>query len=57
MGIHADERAARTEETIRACRELWAPGLSSFEGRWINFSNVICEPARSPQAGYGLVGR
>jgi probable F420-dependent oxidoreductase len=45
MGIPADERSARTEETIRACRELWAPGLSSFEGRWINFSNVICEPA------------
>jgi probable F420-dependent oxidoreductase len=45
LGIPAEERAARTEETIRACRELWAPGLSSFAGRWINFSNVVCEPA------------
>jgi probable F420-dependent oxidoreductase len=45
MGIPAEERAARTEETIRACRELWSPGLSSYQGRWITFDNVICEPA------------
>ncbi|WP_375476348.1 TIGR03619 family F420-dependent LLM class oxidoreductase [uncultured Jatrophihabitans sp.] len=45
MGIPPGERAARTEETIRACRELWSPGLSSFEGRWIRFKDVICEPA------------
>ncbi len=45
MGIPAAERAARTEETIRACQELWSPGLSSFEGRWIRFKDVICEPA------------
>jgi probable F420-dependent oxidoreductase len=49
LGIPPDERAARTEETIRACRELWSPGLSSFEGRWISFKDVICEPApRTP---------
>jgi probable F420-dependent oxidoreductase len=45
MGIPARERAARTEETIRACRELWSPGLSTFQGRWIHFKDVICEPA------------
>ena len=45
MGIPAAERAARTEDTIRACRELWSPGLSSYEGRWISFSDVISEPA------------
>jgi len=44
MGIPAEERAARTEETILACRELWSPGLSSFEGRWLQFKDVICEP-------------
>jgi probable F420-dependent oxidoreductase len=49
LGVPPDERAARTEETIRACRELWSPGLSSFEGRWISFKDVICEPApRTP---------
>jgi probable F420-dependent oxidoreductase len=45
MGIPPQERAARTEETIRACRELWSPGLSSFQGRWTDFKDVICEPA------------
>jgi probable F420-dependent oxidoreductase len=45
LGIEPAERAARAEEAIRACRELWSPGLSSFEGRWTNFSRVICEPA------------
>jgi probable F420-dependent oxidoreductase len=45
MGIPAQQRAARTEETIRACQELWSPGLSTFRGRWIDFRDVICEPA------------
>jgi probable F420-dependent oxidoreductase len=45
LGIPPAERAARTEETIRACRELWSPGLSTFEGRWTSFRDVICEPA------------
>lgn len=45
LGIPPAERAARAEETVRACRELWSPGLSSFQGRWISFSDVISEPA------------
>jgi probable F420-dependent oxidoreductase len=44
-GVAPGERAARAEETIRACRELWSPGLSSFQGRWISFRDVISEPA------------
>jgi probable F420-dependent oxidoreductase len=45
LGIPPEERAARTEETILACRELWSPGLSTFEGRWTRFKDVISEPA------------
>jgi probable F420-dependent oxidoreductase len=45
LGIPPEERVARTEDTIRACRELWSPGLSSYQGRWIRFENVISEPA------------
>jgi alkanesulfonate monooxygenase SsuD/methylene tetrahydromethanopterin reductase-like flavin-dependent oxidoreductase (luciferase family) len=30
---------------IRACRELWSPGLSTYTGRWHSFSSVISEPA------------
>lgn len=45
MGIPPQERGARLEETVRACRELWSPGLSSFHGRWISFTDMISEPA------------
>ncbi|HEX3611134.1 MAG TPA: TIGR03619 family F420-dependent LLM class oxidoreductase [Sporichthyaceae bacterium] len=49
LGIPAAERAARTEDTIRACRELWSPGLSTYEGKWIRFQDVVSEPApRTP---------
>ena len=51
MGIPPTERAARTEETIRACKELWAPGLSSFDGRWTGFRDVISEPAPATPGG------
>ena len=50
-GILPADRAARSEETIRACRELWSPGLSSFAGRWITFTDVICEPAPAAPGG------
>lgn len=50
-GVPPEERAARAEETIRACRELWSPGLSSFDGRWISFRDVISEPAPSTPGG------
>jgi probable F420-dependent oxidoreductase len=45
LGIPPNERDERLEETIRACQELWSPGLSHFEGRWISFHDVLLEPA------------
>jgi probable F420-dependent oxidoreductase len=45
QGIPPRERGARTEEIIRACRELWAPGPSSFDGVNIRFAEVVSEPA------------
>lgn len=45
MGIPPAERAARTEDVVRACKELWSPGLSTYAGRWHAFSDVISEPA------------
>lgn len=44
-GIPPAERNARTEETVRACQELWQPGLRSYHGRWINFDGALSEPA------------
>lgn len=45
LGVPPAEGRARLEETVRACRELWKPGLASFHGRWISFDDVISEPA------------
>jgi probable F420-dependent oxidoreductase len=45
QGIPPKERDARTEDVMRACMELWKPGLSSYRGRWIDFTDVISEPA------------
>jgi probable F420-dependent oxidoreductase len=45
QGVPPRERDARLEETIRACQELWSPGLSNFDGQWIHFHDVVCEPA------------
>jgi probable F420-dependent oxidoreductase len=54
LGIPPAERAARAEEVVRACRELWSPGLSSFQGRWINFTDVISEPAPLTPGGVSV---
>jgi probable F420-dependent oxidoreductase len=45
MGIPSAERGRRLEEIIRAARELWSPGLSSYDGEWIHFKDVLTEPA------------
>jgi probable F420-dependent oxidoreductase len=45
QGIAPRERDARAEDVIRACRQLWQPGLSTYHGRWIHFDEVISEPA------------
>lgn len=51
LGIPPEERGWRLEEVIRACQELWRPGLSSFDGRSIHFTDVIAEPAPFTPAG------
>lgn len=45
QGIAPKERDARAEDVVRACIQLWKPGLSSYTGRWIEFHDVISEPA------------
>jgi alkanesulfonate monooxygenase SsuD/methylene tetrahydromethanopterin reductase-like flavin-dependent oxidoreductase (luciferase family) len=51
MGIPPRERDERLEETVRACQELWSPGLSNFEGTWIRFRDVLSEPATVTPSG------
>jgi len=47
-GWFADEfqdRYAIMEETVRAVRKLWTSDISSFAGKWINYENMVSEPA------------
>jgi probable F420-dependent oxidoreductase len=60
LGIPPAERDARLEETVAACRELWSPGPSSFDGKWNSFTDMICEPAPltpgGPPVWWGMKG-
>ncbi|GAA4553673.1 TIGR03619 family F420-dependent LLM class oxidoreductase [Pseudonocardia xishanensis] len=45
VGVPFEERFARMEETVEACRRLWTTAPASFEGRWHHFADVVSEPA------------
>jgi probable F420-dependent oxidoreductase len=39
-----DERGAVTDEYLLACRELWTNENPSFNGKYVNFSNIFFQP-------------
>ena len=39
-----DERGAVTDEYLLACRELWTKENPSFNGKYVNFSNIFFQP-------------
>ena len=44
LGVPFAERGARTDECIRAMRELWTSDAPSFDGRFVRFTDVVFEP-------------
>jgi probable F420-dependent oxidoreductase len=50
VGVPARERGARTDEALRALRELFRGPGASFAGRFFHFDDVTIEPS-SVQAG------
>jgi alkanesulfonate monooxygenase SsuD/methylene tetrahydromethanopterin reductase-like flavin-dependent oxidoreductase (luciferase family) len=44
VGSSFSDRGRRASEYIRAMRALWNEPVASFEGVFVNFSNVVCEP-------------
>ena len=38
------ERGAVTDETMMACKELWTSDDPSFDGKYVQFSNVVFQP-------------
>jgi probable F420-dependent oxidoreductase len=49
VGAPFSERGARLEECVESMRVLWADHPASYEGRFVSFSRVFCEP--SPERG------
>jgi probable F420-dependent oxidoreductase len=43
-GVPHRERGPRVDEGIRACRALWGPSPTSFEGRFTRFTDISLEP-------------
>jgi len=44
LGASLADRAARTDEYLRAMRALWGEPVPSFQGRFVSFSGVIERP-------------
>jgi probable F420-dependent oxidoreductase len=43
-GVPWDERWARLDDGMGACRALWGPSPSSFEGSTLRFEGIHCSP-------------
>ncbi len=45
LGVPAfAERGAVTDEYLLACRELWTSDRPRFDGKYVNFANILLEP-------------
>jgi len=55
LGIPFEERAGRTHETVRAMRELWKEGPSTFEGKYFQWSAVESWPKPVQLGGVPIV--
>lgn len=50
LGVNFDERGARTDEYIRAMRELWTSDHPMFAGRFVRYQGIQSRP-KPAQAG------
>lgn len=55
LGVEFTERGARTEEYIRAMRELWTADNPAFEGRFVNFKGIQSRPRPVQDGGPPIV--
>jgi probable F420-dependent oxidoreductase len=51
LGIPFKERAAITEEYLRAMKELWTSDTPSFSGKYVSFDNVAAYPKPVQKGG------
>ena len=55
LGVEFTERGARTEEYIRAMRELWTADNPAFAGRFVNFKGIQSRPRPVQEGGPPIV--
>ena len=51
VGVDPRERGARTDESMRALRELFGPPPASFSGRFFSFEGIEIAPGPAQQGG------
>ena len=44
LGVPFEERGARTDEYIKAMRELWSADKPTFNGKFVQFKDAYCRP-------------
>lgn len=44
LGVPWEKRGARTDEYIEAMRQLWAQDDASYDGKFVNFKGMSCNP-------------
>ena len=44
LGVSFDDRGARTDEYLQAMQLAWASDIASYEGKFVDFSNVYSRP-------------
>lgn len=52
LGVPYAERGRRLDDTLRACRALWAEAPAGFNSSTVTFSDVYCSPR--PGTGHGI---
>jgi probable F420-dependent oxidoreductase len=55
VGVPFEERAARTEESVRALRSLWGAGPSTFDGRFYRWGPVESYPKPVQKNGVPVI--
>ena len=56
IGIPFERRGRRTDETIEAMRALWAGDDASYDGEFVNFAGISCNPKPAQESVPIIVG-
>jgi probable F420-dependent oxidoreductase len=55
VGVPFGQRGARTDEYVAAMRALWSADVASFEGAFVRFRDVKCQPRPTRPGGVPII--